>query len=308
MRRRMPILGCHVVGLSGRSRSFQVEVSGRHYAGRDASGRPSPSSPLISHLCRYARARGIPCRPAAQSGSRRPSAPGCVSGVDDSRDLYFQGMAWFNKGLGPDTLSRARNFFERALALDPGNLDAELGTAQVDAQLGNSYLTDDPRGHCTAAEAILAKVLSLAPNNAWAHYWLELSFKFPPNRAVQVHRRMCERALALPDQTWPVLTHGWAWARFSAAALMKPSPHVKEALRLFLLGTTSPLSGWDDRRRRQNCTFAPIEEAVTWLGSLNLRAIEIGRSPICLSRRRLGKIWGQARGGEGGDPGRARCL
>ena len=43
----------------------------------------------------------------------------------DSRDLYFQGMAWFNKGLGPDTLARARGFFERAIALDPGNLDAE---------------------------------------------------------------------------------------------------------------------------------------------------------------------------------------
>ena len=57
----------------------------------------------------------------------------------DSRDLYFQGMAWFNNGLRPDTLARARSFFERALALDRNNLDAELGTAQVDALLGYSY-------------------------------------------------------------------------------------------------------------------------------------------------------------------------
>ena len=56
---------------------------GRHCR-RDASGRPGPGSALISHLCRYARARGIPCRPAAQSGSRRPSVPPCVSRVDDS--------------------------------------------------------------------------------------------------------------------------------------------------------------------------------------------------------------------------------
>ena len=113
----------------------------------------------------------------------------------DSRDLYFQGMAWFNKGLRPDTLARARDFFERALALDPGNLDAELGTAQVDAQLGNSYLTDDPRGHCAAAEAILTKVLSLAPNNAWAHYWLGF-VQISSNRAFQGIAE-CERALAL---------------------------------------------------------------------------------------------------------------
>ena len=56
-------------------------------------------------------------------------------------DLYFQGMAWFNKGLRPDYMAQARGFFERALALDPGNLDAELGTAQVDAQLG-IFLSD----------------------------------------------------------------------------------------------------------------------------------------------------------------------
>jgi hypothetical protein len=70
----------------------------------------------------------------------------------DSIDLYFQGMAWFNKGIRPDTLARARGFFERALALDPGNLDAEMGTAQVDTLLGNSYLIDDPRRYYVAAE------------------------------------------------------------------------------------------------------------------------------------------------------------
>jgi hypothetical protein len=154
----------------------------------------------------------------------------------DLRDLYFQGMAWFNKGLGPDTLSRARGFFERALALDPGNLDAELGTAQVDAQLGNSYLTDDPRGHCAAAEAVLTKVLSLAPNNAWTGW---ASFKFPPTAQSRVSPNVSGRWRSI--QTWPVPTHGWAWARFSAAALMKPSPMSKRR-SAFLLGTTSPLS------------------------------------------------------------------
>ncbi len=34
----------------------------------------------------------------------------------DSMDLYFQGMAWFNKGLTPDNMAQARSFFDRALA------------------------------------------------------------------------------------------------------------------------------------------------------------------------------------------------
>ena len=50
----------------------------------------------------------------------------------DSMDLYFQGMAWFNKGRNPADIARARGFFERALALDPDNLDAAVGMAAAD--------------------------------------------------------------------------------------------------------------------------------------------------------------------------------
>ena len=47
----------------------------------------------------------------------------------DSMDHYFQGMAWFNKGFAPDNLSRAENYFERALSLDAGNVEALVGIA-----------------------------------------------------------------------------------------------------------------------------------------------------------------------------------
>ena len=47
----------------------------------------------------------------------------------DSMDLYFQGMSWINKGRNPADTARARGFFERALALDPDNLDAAVGMA-----------------------------------------------------------------------------------------------------------------------------------------------------------------------------------
>jgi TolB-like protein len=50
----------------------------------------------------------------------------------DSVDLQFQGMAWLNKGPSPEYLARARGCFELALALDPGNIEALVGTAVVD--------------------------------------------------------------------------------------------------------------------------------------------------------------------------------
>src|SRR5258705_7052975 len=49
----------------------------------------------------------------------------------DAMDLIFQGRASFNKGQILDNLKQAHGFFERALALDPGNVDALIGAALV---------------------------------------------------------------------------------------------------------------------------------------------------------------------------------
>ena len=42
----------------------------------------------------------------------------------DAMDLIFQGKAWLNKGPAPENVARARGFFERAVALDPENVEA----------------------------------------------------------------------------------------------------------------------------------------------------------------------------------------
>jgi TolB-like protein/class 3 adenylate cyclase len=113
----------------------------------------------------------------------------------DSMDLYFQGMAWFNKGRNPEDLARARGYFERALALDPDNLDASLGAISVDLQAVAGYRTDDPAARYSAVEATLTKVLSRSPNNAWAHYLMCRVQNHTKRQAQGVAE--CERALAL---------------------------------------------------------------------------------------------------------------
>ena len=113
----------------------------------------------------------------------------------DSMDLYFRGMSWFNKGRYVENMPEARGFFERALALDPGNLDALLGTAAVDLQVVAGYQTDDRPVRFAAVEATLTKVLSQSPNNAWAHY-LMCRVEIHTNRGARGIAE-CERALAL---------------------------------------------------------------------------------------------------------------
>ena len=91
-------------------------------------------------------------------------------------DLYFQGRAAYNRGVSPDLLEMARGFFERALELDGGNVDALVGLGTVDMNVGSSHMTDDPAPIAAAAEASLAKALTLAPNHPlliarWATYF-----------------------------------------------------------------------------------------------------------------------------------------
>jgi TolB-like protein len=62
----------------------------------------------------------------------------------DSMDLYFQGMAWSDKGLNSDNLAQAHSFYERALALDPDNLSALTAKLHVDLLLVGQSLVDNP--------------------------------------------------------------------------------------------------------------------------------------------------------------------
>src|SRR5262249_39280143 len=49
----------------------------------------------------------------------------------NSMDLCFQGKALWNRGLTPEYLAQARGLFERALVLDPQNIEAMIGIASV---------------------------------------------------------------------------------------------------------------------------------------------------------------------------------
>jgi hypothetical protein len=82
----------------------------------------------------------------------------------DGMDLIFQGMACLNKGRTSEYLAQSRSFFERALALDPKNVEALVGLAVVDAAAVGMALPVDRAARLAAAETALTKALSLAPS------------------------------------------------------------------------------------------------------------------------------------------------
>jgi tetratricopeptide (TPR) repeat protein len=110
-------------------------------------------------------------------------------------DLYFQGMSWVNKGRNPADTARGRGFFERALTLDPDNLDAAVGMACADVQAASGYSVDDKTQRLESVEAGLNRVLSRSPNNARARYCLGRVLVQNKRGAQGIAE--CERALAL---------------------------------------------------------------------------------------------------------------
>ena len=84
----------------------------------------------------------------------------------DSMDFYFQGLAWFDKGITPDNIAQARSFFDLALSADPDNVDALVGSACADIVAGALLFTIDRIAAFAAAEAKLTKALSSVPDHA----------------------------------------------------------------------------------------------------------------------------------------------
>jgi TolB-like protein len=147
----------------------------------------------------------------------------------DSVDLYFQGLASFNQGITLENMAQARGFFERALALDPNNLDALLGVGRVDANMGASFLSDDRSSLLAAAEATIGRVLSRRPDDPLAHEILGgvLHQTKRPNQAIAE----LERALVL-DPNLAAAHGGIGLAKIFIGRAVETEAHVNDALRL----------------------------------------------------------------------------
>jgi TolB-like protein len=147
----------------------------------------------------------------------------------DAMDLYFQGTAHLNKGVTLEHLTQARGFFERALALDPGSIEALVGTAIVDYTMGVNFFTNERAASLAAAETALNRVLSMAPQHAQAHMYLGVVYIFTLRAAQGIAE--CERALALDRNL--ANAHGWIGrGKFHLGRAEETEGHIQEAFRL----------------------------------------------------------------------------
>ncbi len=99
----------------------------------------------------------------SERGQReRPTDP-------DAVDLTFRGWAALNTPETRESLEEAIRFFERALAIDPGHVDALVGLGNALALNALGRYSNDAALALDRAEAAISKAIAAAPRNAQAY-------------------------------------------------------------------------------------------------------------------------------------------
>jgi tetratricopeptide (TPR) repeat protein len=183
-------------------------------------------------------------------------------------DLYFRGRASANKGLTLENTAQARCFYERALELDPSNIEALVGTAWVDFASVTNFLSDRST-RAAAAEAVLTKVLSLTPDHALAQHLLG-GIHIYTNRAAEGIAK-CEYSLHL-DRNLAAAHSIIGLAKMFLGRAGETESHVLEALRLSPRDTQA--HSWMAVAGSAKLYLARDDEAAAWLP----RSIETNRN------------------------------
>jgi tetratricopeptide (TPR) repeat protein len=147
----------------------------------------------------------------------------------DSMDLYFQGVAWLNRGGTPANVEQARGFFDRALKVDPDNVDALILSTIADVVDSVVFFLEDPFEAMRKAEAKSTRAVALVPDHARAHMVLGLVYILTKRATRGIAE--CEFALELDSSL--AAAHAYVgWGKMYAGRAEETETHVLEALRL----------------------------------------------------------------------------
>ena len=184
-------------------------------------------------------------------------------------DLFFQGRAWLNKGLSPNNVAQARDFFDRALSEDPHNFEALVASARVDFYAGSLFFAADPSAALLAAEAKVVKALSAIPDHARGHSTLGYVYLWTDRAAEGIAE--CEHALAL-DRNLALAHAAIGWGKMLIGRAEQTEAHVAEALRLSPRDTLA--YAWLNYVAASKSHLGAYEQAVSW----HRRSIESNRN------------------------------
>ena len=144
---------------------ISTETGAHVWADRFDGERSKLGELQVEVVSRLARSLGVELvkAEALRAMRERPSNP-------DAVDLAMQADAKSNLPPSKANLNDAVTLSERALALDPQNVDALTVLAETLVDRVLDRWSDDPAGDIARAEKTVDAALALQPENSWAHF------------------------------------------------------------------------------------------------------------------------------------------
>jgi len=177
----------------------------------------------------------------------------------DALDYILRGRVAWARLISRENYDEASSLFERALALDPSAVEAQIGLANTLVGRLIDFPSDEPEVDLQRANEVIARALAVSPNSAWAHYVkgqiLRAQLQYE-DAAIEY-----ERAIALDRN----LANAYAWlgrCKLAIGSVDEVIPLVEYAIRL------SPhdrnLAAWYWQIGAVHLLESRTDEAVPW--------------------------------------------
>jgi adenylate cyclase len=147
----------------------------------------------------------------------------------DALDYIFRGRAALSKPSSRDNYTEAISMFERALALNPHSVEAQIRLADALTSRVLSEMTDSATTDIARAEGLVEQTLTASPGSALAHYVKGhvLRAQGRPEEAM----REFETVLALNHNATGALFH-LGWCKLMTGSIDEVIPLAEQDIRL----------------------------------------------------------------------------
>jgi TolB-like protein/class 3 adenylate cyclase len=179
----------------------------------------------------------------------------------DAFDYVLRGRAaaYSYRGLTPESIAEAIGWFERALTVDAGSIEARAWLALVLADSLLEQLTDTPATNIARAEVLLEEVLTLSPRHR--------SVNFIKGQILRAHHRYepaipeYEAAIA-HNRNWIQAIAALGLCKFFSGAIEEAIPAQEQAIRLSPRDPRVP--NWYWRIGMVHLLHSRTAEAIAW--------------------------------------------